>query len=99
MIKNIVFDMGNVLVDYIADGVCRHFIEDQETRKKVSTSIFVSPEWILLDLGVMPEDMALKKMQARLDTEEERSLAACVSTAGMSSTCIRRRNGGCGKMA
>ena len=48
MIKNIVFDMGNVLVDYIADGVCRHFIEDQETRKKVSTSIFVSPEWILL---------------------------------------------------
>ena len=76
MIKNIVFDMGNVLVDYIADGVCRHFIEDQETRKKVSTSIFVSPEWILLDLGVMPEDMALKKMQARLDTEEERSLAA-----------------------
>ena len=76
MIKNIVFDMGNVLVDYIADGVCRHFIEDQETRKKVSTSIFVSPEWILLDLGVMPEDMALKKMQDRLDTEEERSLAA-----------------------
>ena len=34
MIKNIVFDMGNVLVDYTADGVCRHFIEDQETRKK-----------------------------------------------------------------
>ena len=29
MIKNIVFDMGNVLVDYIADVVCRHFIEDQ----------------------------------------------------------------------
>ena len=27
MIKNIVFDMGNVLVDYTADGVCRHFIE------------------------------------------------------------------------
>ena len=34
MIKNIVFDMGNVLVDYTADGVCRHFIEDPETRKK-----------------------------------------------------------------
>lgn len=49
MIKNIVFDMGNVLVDYTADGVCRHFIEDPETRKKVSTSVFVSPEWILLD--------------------------------------------------
>ena len=55
-------------------GVCRHFIEDPETRKKVSTSVFVSPEWILLDMGVMPEDMALKKMQARLDTEEELSL-------------------------
>ena len=65
MIKNIVFDMGNVLVDYIADGVCRHFIEDQETRKKVSTSIFVSPEWILLDLGVMPEDIDVYKRQAQ----------------------------------
>lgn len=76
MIKNIVFDMGNVLVDYIADAVCSHFIEDEETRKKVSTAVFVSPEWVFLDMGVMPEDTALQKMQDRLDTEEERRLAA-----------------------
>ncbi len=91
MIKNIVFDMGNVLVDYIADGVCRHFIEDQETRKKVSTSIFVSPEWILLDLGVMPEDMALKRCRPAWIQRRSAVWPPCVSTAGMSSTCIRRK--------
>ena len=76
MIKNIVFDMGQVLVDFVADAVCCHFIEDEAERREVYTSVFVSPEWVFLDMGVMPEDMALGKMQARLDTERKRDLAA-----------------------
>lgn len=76
MIKNIVFDMGKVLVDYDAEKVCSHFIKDEEEQKEICTAIFVSPEWILLDMGVMPEDMALERMLARLDTERKRELGA-----------------------
>lgn len=76
MIKNIVFDMGNVLVDYVADKVCEFMVMDEAMRKEIATAVFVSPEWVLLDLGVIPEEEGLKKMQSRLDTEEKRELAA-----------------------
>lgn len=76
MIKNIVFDMGQVLVNYLGERVCRACIEDPARRKEVNTSVFISPEWIYLDMGVMTEEEALKKMQARLDTEQKRREAA-----------------------
>ncbi|MDO5417198.1 MAG: HAD family phosphatase [Lachnospiraceae bacterium] len=76
MIKNIVFDMGKVLVDYVADAVCRHYMEDEEEIKEVCTSVFVSPEWMLLDLGVIPEEEALRRMQARLSTGHAKEMAA-----------------------
>ena len=75
MIKNIVFDMGPVLVSYGGNLVCQIYIEDEQERKDVSTSVFASPEWVLLDMGVMPEEEALKKMQERLDTERKREQA------------------------
>ena len=66
MIKNIVFDMGKVLVAYEADAVARHFIEDEKERKEVCTSVFVSPEWLMLDMGVISEEDALKRMLSRM---------------------------------
>lgn len=66
MIKNIVFDMGKVLVGYDAMRVCEHYIENLHDRRRVCTAIFVSPEWILLDMGVMPEEMAFAKICERL---------------------------------
>lgn len=76
MIKNIVFDMGKVLVGYEADRVCRHFIEDEKERKKVALCVFSSQEWLLLDMGVMKEEEALKRMKERLDTDHEKEMAA-----------------------
>lgn len=75
MIKNIVFDMGKVLVNYEADRVCRQFISDQEDQKAVLTTVFVSPEWILLDMGVITEEAALKRMTDRLAEEEQKQYA------------------------
>ena len=39
MIKNIVFDMGKVLVDYVADAVCRHYMTDEKEIREVCTKI------------------------------------------------------------
>lgn len=76
MIRNIVFDMGKVLVDYVADAVCRHYMTDEQEIRDVCTSVFISPEWVLLDMGVILEDEALRRMQDRLDTEHAREMAA-----------------------
>ena len=59
MIKNIVFDMGKVMVSYEADVVGKHFIKDEQEQKEVCTSVFVSPEWLMLDMGVISEEDAL----------------------------------------
>ena len=59
MIRNIVFDMGNVLVDYDGDLVCRALIPDEEMRKRIYTTVFVSPEWVKLDMGIISEEQGL----------------------------------------
>lgn len=65
MIKNIVFDMGNVLVAYDGRKVCKHYIKDKKDRKRVFTAIFQSPEWVYLDMGMIPEEQAVDQMCAR----------------------------------
>ncbi len=75
MIKNIVFDMGKVLVDYDAMLVCRHFTDDEALAKKVCTAVFDCQEWVFLDIGVITEAEGVNKMISRLDTEEEKELA------------------------
>ena len=74
MIRNIVFDMGKVLVDYSGMPVCRHFTDNEALAKRVCTAVFDSPEWVLLDMGVITEEDGIKKMISRLDTEEEKEL-------------------------
>ena len=75
MIKNIVFDMGNVLVRYDSMRACRQFTQEGEERDKVNTSVFVSPEWIFLDMGLISEEEALEKMQSRLPEGHAREAA------------------------
>lgn len=75
MIKNIVFDMGKVLVDYVADAVCRHYMTDEKEIREVCTSVFVSPEWVFLDMGVMEEEEALQRMKSRLETPHAKEMA------------------------
>ena len=66
MIRNIVFDMGKVLVGYDAMRVCEHFIEDAHDRKRVHTAVFVSPEWLMMDMGLLTDERALTSICARL---------------------------------
>ena len=75
MVKNIVFDMGNVLVRYDSMKVCRHFMTDEAEMEKVCTSVFISPEWLMLDMGLITEAAALKRMQKRLPDDHAKEMA------------------------
>lgn len=78
MIKNIVFDMGKVLVDYNAMYACEQLVADPADREQVCTAVFVSPEWILLDLGVITEEHALNQMRARLPKRLHEAAGHCM---------------------
>ena len=76
MIRNFVFDMGNVLTEYDGMRVCEALIKDAAIRERVFTAVFESQEWVKLDMGIISEEKALRRMVSRLKTQEEKEAAA-----------------------
>ncbi len=75
MIRNIVFDMGNVLVIYDPVRVCRVYAQDEEEIEWIRRELFGSEEWILLDKGAVTEEEAMERVRRRLPNERLRALA------------------------
>lgn len=58
MIKNIIFDVGNVLVEYNPDGLMRRLGFDEETLQAVNQAVFQNELWNESDRGVLsPEEL------------------------------------------
>ena len=53
MIKNIVFDVGKVLVSFEPEQHLKNLGYDEITREIVMSSVFESPLWDEVDRGVM----------------------------------------------
>ena len=76
MIKNVVFDMGNVLVAYDENRTCRQFMEEgTEEYDRVKAAVCGSQLWVRLDMGVISEEEGLRRMKNRLRREREKELA------------------------
>lgn len=76
MIKNLVFDMGGVLMEFDGKLFARHFTSDEADAEALNAAIFDNDKWPLLDAGVVSEDtiltLALRKLPERLhDTARE----------------------------
>ena len=67
MIKNIVFDMGNVLIKFEpGEFMDIAGITDPEDRRIIHDELFVSVEWAQMDMGVETEDSFEPKVLARI---------------------------------
>ena len=67
MIRNIVFDMGNVLIRFDPDEFMdRVEISDLQDRRLVRRELFDSMEWAQMDMGVETEDSFEPKVLARI---------------------------------
>ena len=64
MIKNIIFDIGNVLIHFQPKQYLATFIPDHEVREKVYGAIFGAKEWLMLDRGVITEEEAFVLFRA-----------------------------------
>ena len=73
--KNILFDMGNVLVTYNPEWVIRHYAEDEELIREVKNIVFNSQEWFLLDAGLIEEEKAERNWMERLCSDKAREIA------------------------
>lgn len=66
MIRNIVFDMGNVLIHWRPDIFVERMGIPEEDRPRLLLEVFGSVEWIQLDRGVITWEQATETMCHRL---------------------------------
>ena len=73
--RNIVFDMGGVLVDYTADNATWQFTDDSEIVREIHNVLFCSQEWLLLDMGAITDAEAIERVLPRLSSDKVRDIA------------------------
>ena len=73
--RNIVFDMGGVLVDYTADNATWHFTDDPDIVREIHNVMFCSQEWMALDMGSMTDEKAINRIIPRLSGDKVREIA------------------------
>ena len=66
MIRNIVFDMGNVIIRFDPSFfISREGIEDLADRELIMNELFLSVEWAQMDSGVLTEETAEPSILSR----------------------------------
>jgi putative hydrolase of the HAD superfamily len=66
MVRNIVFDMGMVLMDYHPLETCRAAAGNEDDAQAIFAALFSHPEWVKLDDDSMEQDELSRRAQARL---------------------------------
>lgn len=79
MIRNIVFDMGDVLLNYQPRITCQRLAGSPQDAEIIYQTMFLAPEWEQkLDAGLFPEAEMLAVAQSRLSTQAQRDAAALI---------------------
>lgn len=71
MVKNIIFDIGNVLIKFDPLAYLVQEYQDFETVMILYREVFQSEEWALLDEGLIDEDAAVKRVSDRIPKYKE----------------------------
>lgn len=66
MIRNLVFDMGNVLIRFDPEVFMSRYRVSEEEKALLQREVFRSAEWVMLDRGVLDEPAAEQSILPRL---------------------------------
>ena len=65
MIRNVVFDLGGVLLEWNADKILARLYQDSAVRALVLKEVFQHSDWLELDKGMLDEAAAVGLFQGR----------------------------------
>lgn len=74
MVKNIVFDIGNVILNFKLEDVLPKFTNNKEEQEFIINNIINSPEWLgnsLIDTGYISKEEAILIVQDRTNHEND----------------------------
>ena len=77
MIKNIIFDMGNVLLRYDPEVCLNRFVKREEDRALIRRELFEGPEWVQGDLGHITDEQRFDGVSRRVPQELHTELRQC----------------------
>lgn len=77
MIKNIVLDMGNVLLDYNPDVPLDRFCPDAEAKEIIRRELFEGPEWAMGDRGEIADSERYAFVAPRVPEKYREALKNC----------------------
>lgn len=77
MIKNVVLDMGNVLLDYNPDAVLDMFCSSAEEKEVIRRELFEGPEWAMGDRGDIKDADRFDLVKGRVPEQFHAALKAC----------------------
>lgn len=70
MIKNIIFDLGNVLIKYSPESFLEKNVKKERQEKFIAT-VFKSKEWLELDRGTLSYEDAIEKFAEIIPEDRE----------------------------
>lgn len=71
MIKTVIFDIGNVLVDFCWEPFFRSFGFSEEVVSRIASATVKSPDWAELDRGVLTEEEVISRFVKNAPEQEE----------------------------
>lgn len=78
MIKNIIFDMGNVLLQFRPQIALEEFFETTEDRELINHELFMGPEWIMGNEGKITNEQRYDLICPRIPQRLHSALKRCV---------------------
>lgn len=69
MIKNFVFDMGNVIIQWNPTYIVEQYCKDKEEIEYLVKEVFQSKEWLQYDQGKIEREDMIKNINVRIDTK------------------------------
>src|SRR5271169_5625104 len=71
MVRNVIFDIGGVVLEWNPDEILKSYYADTDARAAMKSALFQHPEWILLDRGMLSESEALLRLEQRTGRPEQ----------------------------
>src|SRR5882724_2564282 len=65
MVKNVIFDLGGVVIEWNPDRILAGYYADPELRAIMKTELFLHPDWVQLDRGTLNEADLLVRAAGR----------------------------------
>lgn len=83
MIKNVVLDMGNVLLDFNPELVLNTFCSSDEEKEIINKELFNGPEWKLGDKGDIKDKDRFDLVKTRVPEKYHEALKNCADKWGI----------------